>query len=199
MTEKQIKKIMLSIKRHRAALVAEKRKFGGFDDSGGRRYYISDLYLKIADYKGALTYKKWFDKNFPDDIGGPFLSLNWSVAFFELGQIMEAKIYTVDTAFQNVYFHGLILDKVVDRIDMYENGFETLDYAKSCIKDCNKLLTKPYLDWLSNFIDSDEYKVTVNKYIALSKLLKDENNRNKRIILLDHIRDLKTLNKNKLK
>jgi len=58
MTEKQIEKIKLSIKKHRTALTAEKRKFGGFDDSAGRRYYISDLFLRIADYKGAITYKK---------------------------------------------------------------------------------------------------------------------------------------------
>ena len=80
MTEKQIEKIKLSIKKHRTALTAEKRLYGGFDDSAGRRYYISDLYMRIADFKGAITYKKWFDKNFPDDIGGPLLSLNWSIA-----------------------------------------------------------------------------------------------------------------------
>lgn len=65
MTEKQIEKIRLSIKKHRAALTAEKRIYGEFDDSQGRRYYISDLYMKLGDYKGAITYKKWFDKKFP--------------------------------------------------------------------------------------------------------------------------------------
>ena len=57
MTDKQIEKIKLSIKKHRAALTAEKRLYGGFDDSAGRRYYISDLYMKIADYKGVEVEK----------------------------------------------------------------------------------------------------------------------------------------------
>jgi hypothetical protein len=197
MTEKQIEKIRLSIKKHRAALTAEKRKFGGFDDSGGRRYYISDLYMRIADYKGAITYKKWFDKNFPDDIGGPLLSLNWSIAYFELGKIADTEVYTIDTAFQNIYLHGLLLDRDVSRIDMYEHGYDMLEFAKSMIKDCKKVSTKPYLDWLSTFIDTDEYKEPINKYIALNKLLKDENNRDKRIELLDHIRDLENINKNR--
>lgn len=195
MTEKQIEKIKLSIKKHRTALTAEKRLYGGFDDSAGRRYYISDLYMRIADFKGAITYKKWFDKNFPDDIGGPLLSLNWSIAYFGLGQISEAKIYSIDTAFQNVYLHGLLLDREVIRIDMYEYGYDMLEFAKSMIKDCKKVLSQPYLDWLTIFMDTDEYKEPINRFIALNKLLKDENNREKRSELIDHISELGKINK----
>jgi len=197
MTEKQIEKIKLSIKKNRTALTAEKRKFGGFDDSAGRRYYISDLFLRIADYKGAITYKKWFDKNFPDDIGGPILSLNWSIAFYGLGQIEDTEIYTIDTAIQNIYLHGLLLDRKLNRIDMYEHGYDMLEFAKSLIKDCKKVVTKDYLDWLLKFVDTDDYKDPVNKFIALNKLLKDENNIDKRIELLDHIRRLMKNNKNR--
>jgi hypothetical protein len=197
MTEKQIEKIRLSIKKHRAALTAEKRKFGGFDDSRGRRYYISDLYMQISDYKGAITYKKWFDKNFPDDIGSPLLSLSWSVAYFELGKIIDSKVYTIDTAFQNIYIHGLLFEDEISSIDMYEHGYNMLEYAKSLIEDCKKVTTKTYLDWLSIFMESDEYKESVNKFIALNKLLKDEDNYNKRAEILNHIRNLETENKNR--
>jgi hypothetical protein len=197
MTDKQIDKIRLSIKKHRAALTAEKRLYGGFDDSAGRRYYISDLYMQIADYKGAITYKKWFDKNFPDDIGGPLLSLNWSIAYHGIGLIEETKIFTIDTAFQNIYLHGLLLDREVTRIDMYEHGYDMLEFANSMIKDCKKVSTKPYLDWLAKFIDTDEYKEPINKFIALNKLLKDENNPDSRVDLLDHIRVLENMNKKK--
>ena len=185
----------MSIKKHRAALIAEKRKFGGFDDSGGRRYYISDLYMQIADYKGVITYKKWFDKNFPDDIGGPLLSLNWSIAYYGLEQIHYTKIYTIDTAFQNVYLHGLLLDREVNRIDMYEHGYDMLEFAKSMIKDCKKVSRKTYLVWLTIFIYTEEYKEPINRHIALNKLLKDEQNQGKRIELLNHIRNLEKTNK----
>lgn len=196
MTDKQIEKIRLAIRMNRAALTAEKRKLGGFDDSVGRRYYISDLYMRISDYKGAITYKKWFDKNFPDDIGGPLLSINWSIAYFELGQLTDTKIYTIDTAFHNVYLHGLLLDRVISRIDMYENGYDTLEFAKSMVKDCKKVITRPYLDWLKAFIDTDEYKNPVNKYIALNKLLKDEHNFEKRSVLVGYMSELENMNKN---
>jgi hypothetical protein len=191
MTEKQIEKVRLSIKTHRAALAAEKRKFGGFDDSAGRRYYISDLYIKISDYKGAITYKKWFDKNFPDDSGGPLLSLNWAIAYYSLGQITESKIYTIDTAFKNLYLHGFILDNKVDKIDVYEPEYDMYGFAKSLTEHCKKVVTQPYYDWLSAFINSDEYKEPLKKYISLHKQLKDENNTNKRGRLLDQIKDLK--------
>jgi len=199
MTEKQIEKIKLAIKKNRAALSAEKRKFGGFFDNSGRRYYISDLYIKIADYKGAITYKKWFDKNFPDDIGSSLLSLNWSIAYFELGKIAEAKIYTIDTAFQNIYLHDLLIGKEVKRIGMYEHGHDMLDVAKSIIKDYKKIVTQTYLEWLTVFMDTDEYKEPINKYIELSKLLKDENDKDKWIELLDQISELEDKNKNRKK
>lgn len=195
MTEKQIEKIRLSIKKNRAALTAEKRKFGGFDDSAGRRYYISDLYMRIPDYKGAITYKKWFDKNFPDDIGNPFLSLSWSIAYYEIGKITETKIYTIDTAFQNIYLHSLLFDRKVNRIDMYEHGYDMLEFAKSMIKDCKKTSTQNYLDWLKNFMVTEEYKEPINKFIALNKLLKDETNTDKRSELLDYISDVENKNR----
>jgi hypothetical protein len=167
MTEKQIEKIKITIKQHRAALLAEKKKFGGFDDSQGRRYFISDLYLRICDYKGAVTYKKWFDKNFPGDIGSPLLSLNWAIALHGLNQINETKKYTIDTAFQNVYLHRLLLDREANLIDMYDpHGQELLDRTRTWIVDCKKVVSKPYMDWLSEFIDSDEYNKQINKFIG---------------------------------
>jgi len=195
MTEKQIEKIRLSIKNHRSALTAEKRKFGGFDDNTGRRYYISDLYLRIADYSGVLTYKKWFDKNFPDDCGTPILSLNWAIAFYSCGQIENCKIYTLDTAFQNVYLHGLLLDREVKLIDMYDpNGNELLERTKSWIRDCKRIVTKPYKEWLSAYIDSNEYNEPINRFISLLILLANEIDDNNRILILNRIRDMEQLN-----
>ncbi len=195
MTEKQIEKVKLLIKQHRAILAAEKRKFGGFDDSAGRRYYIADLYMRIADYKGTIVYKKWFNHNFPDDIGGPLLSLYWSVAYFELGKITDAKIYTIDTAFQNIYFHKLLLDREIIRFDMYNYGCDMLEFAKSMVKEIKKVSTKKYIEWLATFIETDEYKEPINKLIEINKLLKDENNTNKRSKLFNQIRDLEIMNK----
>ncbi len=79
---------------------------------------------------------------------------------------------------------------------MYEHGYDMLEFAKSMTKDCKKICTQRYLDWLTTFMDTDEYKEPVNKFIGLNKLLKDENEKDKRIQLLDHIRALERMNKN---
>ncbi|MGQ1891483.1 hypothetical protein ACT29H_13665 [Thermophagus sp. OGC60D27] len=143
--------------------------------------------MKIADYKGVITYKKWFDKNFPDDIGSPFLSLIWAIAYFETGKMAEAKIYTIDMAFQNIYLPELLLDKEVNLIDMYDHGPNMLDFAKSLTDDGKKLLTNNYRDWMETFMHTDEYKKPVNKFIALNKLLKDETIDDQKYALRDEI------------
>lgn len=70
MTEKQAEKLQLKIKKIKAELAADKRRWGGFyDDSRGLRYLPPELYVKLQDWHGGLRYLKWFEKNFPDDIG----------------------------------------------------------------------------------------------------------------------------------
>jgi len=199
MTEKQIEKNRLLIKKYRAVLSSEKAKFGGFFDNNGIRYYVADLYMRTTDYKGVITYKKWFEKNFPDDIGSVVLSLSWSSAYYELGKETEAKIYAIDTAFQNVYLHQLLFNKEVSLFDMYEDQYNILEYAQSVVTKLKKRITTSYLSWLSSFIQSEEYTMPVNRFIALNKLLKDEHNSEKRGELLSHIRQLSVANKDRKK
>lgn len=192
MTEKQIERQKLLIKKHRSILVAEKRKYGGFDDSAGRRYYIADLYFKMADYNGVITYKKWFNKNFPDDIGSFVMSLGWAIAYYELGKINEGKIYTIDTAFQNTYLHGFILGDPIIPID--KNDPEVCYWYESAmefVKKSSKLIPKSYTEWLREFIETNEYKVPVQKYIELTAQLKLQKKSETRIKLLDQISELK--------
>ena len=55
MTPKQIEKVQIKIKKIRAALAAEKRMFGCYDDSRGMRYLPPHLFVKIQDYKEDLS------------------------------------------------------------------------------------------------------------------------------------------------
>ncbi|MDO1446330.1 tetratricopeptide repeat protein [Rhodocytophaga aerolata] len=186
MTEKQIQKVRDTIKKHKAALSLEKRKFGGYDDSYGRRYVIAELYLKIADYKGAATYFRWFEKNFPDDIGYPLFYLAWAVTLFERGKLEEAKIKTIQTNFLNTYLFDVILSNETHPIDKSETiGFESLSYAIEIKQDCDKVVSKDYLNWLAEFIQTEFYLSTMNRFISLRKLLQDENDIVQRRKLID--------------
>jgi len=72
MTPAQITRIQTKIIKLRKVLAEEQGRFGGYDDSAGGRFTILNLYVSIADYKGAAIYLRWFFKHFPDDSGFPF-------------------------------------------------------------------------------------------------------------------------------
>ena len=85
MTPKQSQRLIKKIADIKRALAAEKRKFGGYDDSRGLRYLPTRYYLQLADYKGGLAYTRWFAKTFPDDIGFPDFLFEWAVLLFKVG------------------------------------------------------------------------------------------------------------------
>ena len=94
-----------------------------------------------------------------------------------------------------MYLHGLLLDREVKLIDMYDpNGNELLERTKSWIRDCKRIVTKPYKEWLSAYIDSNEYNEPINRFISLLILLANEIDDNNRILILNRIRDMEQLN-----
>lgn len=62
MTPKQTQRLSKKIADIKRALAAEKRRFGGYDDSRGLRYLPTRYYIQLADYKGGLSYTRWFAK-----------------------------------------------------------------------------------------------------------------------------------------
>ena len=91
MTPKQIERLQNNIKRIRKEIYEEKKLYGGYHDGRGLRYIPFELYLKIQDYKGGLTYLRWFDKNFPDDNQMPEIILMASLICFKNNKINEAE------------------------------------------------------------------------------------------------------------
>jgi hypothetical protein len=175
MDEKQIERIKDNIKKYRARLASEKRRFGGYFDSGGIRYEIPELYLQLGDFKGALSYFIWFMREFPDDIGMPYFNLFWSCALYQNKRTSDATRLAYKTAFSNTYLLDLICNKEVSQIDKSElGGYERLSYAREIVDWCNELLTKDFKSWLCRLIETEEFKANLNIFISLQKLIKDE-------------------------
>lgn len=175
MTEKEAEKIREDIKKYRSRLTGEKRRFGGYFDDGGVRYIIPELYLVLKDYKGALTYYRWFLREFPDDIGFPALDLFWTLILFKNEKISEAIRSVYKTAFSNTYLLNLVCNEETFSIDKSESDWsETYNYALETIRDCNKFLTKDFRTWLCKFRENEEFKSNLNRFVSLRKLLKDE-------------------------
>jgi hypothetical protein len=175
MTEKQVEIIKAKIKSCRARLASEKRRFGGYFDNSGIRYQIPELYLRIGDYKGALTYFIWFAREFPGDTAFPFFNLFWSFTFFKNKREKDAVRLAYKTAFSNTYLINLICKRETNSIDKSESaGSENLDYAKEIAEWCDKLLTKDFRTWLCTLNETEEFRSNMNKFISIQKLIEDE-------------------------
>lgn len=160
MTPKQIEKVKNKIKKIRKEIYDEKRLWGGYHDGRGLRYIPFELYLKIQDFKGGLTYLRWFDKNFPNDNQMPEIMLMASLICFKNNRIIEAeKKATLAYSADNLILY-VFLDKQTTDKDK-ENSHWDLDAIKKFCADLKKQndLTD-FKNWLDKFMISE----TLNNY-----------------------------------
>ncbi len=111
MTPYQKQRIELKIKKIRSILAADKRKFGGYDDSRGLRYLPTSLYIKLQDYKGGLVYTRWFVKNIPDDAGFPDFFFEWTIILFKNSKIKDAERKATASFFRNTNIFDKFLEE----------------------------------------------------------------------------------------
>lgn len=174
MTPKQIERKQLKIKKIRAALAAEKRKLGCFDDSGGMRYIPPSLYIEVADFRGGLYYYRWFTKNFSDDYGSPKLWLEFAIIHFNSKKLKTAEQLIYRTIFCNVY----ALDKFFLRIPPPTPGqevnlFNPLTREIPVFWDAYMPGLEEFAEWLSALESSQHFKEIRKDYIQ-KKLALDE-------------------------
>jgi len=98
---KRTETIKRRIEEYENYLKAEKRKFGGYDDSGGIRYLIGPYYMLAGDLDGALKHYKWFTRIFHDDIGEPGQYLCWTLALYKSGDFKKAYLKFLQTLLMN--------------------------------------------------------------------------------------------------
>jgi hypothetical protein len=188
MTPKQIERIQSKIKQIRAALVAEKRKFGAYDDSRGLRYLPLEYYIKLQDYRGGLTYTRWFQKNFPDDIGFPDFLFEWIIILFKIGKIEDAEKMAFKTYFSNTYLFDKFFNRPIVQIDKYESSnWESPDILQHFIYSSSNEDLLDFCNWLKAFEETDRFKKIVDRFLEIQKALKHENSTVKRRQLLNEI------------
>ena len=192
MTPKQIERVQTKIKKIRAALAAEKRKFGGFFDSRGLRYMPPQLFIKIQDYKGGLVYLRWFQKNFPDDIGFPDFLFEWILILFKNGKLKDAELKAIETYFSNSYLYDKYFGREIIPIKKYEysnmTGSEFVQYFNY---SSTQIELNDFTEWLLNFEKSERFQTIKEKYIAINKRLLIEEDYETRKYLLMQIDQLK--------
>lgn len=176
MTPKTAERIVNKIKKIKAALAADKKRWGGnYDDSQGLRYAPLPLYIKLKDFKGGLRYLNWFTKNFPDDVGYPNFLFEWTFILFQCNKLMEAEKKLHLTHFSNIY----LLDKFLGKafLDLDENDssnwdFESLKEHFHYNKNEEEFIG--FANWISEKLQSKLFLDKVNRFAEIKALLLTE-------------------------
>ena len=192
MTEKQTDRVKTKIKRIRGILAAEKRQYGGYDDTRGLRYIPPGLYIKMEDYSGGLTYLRWFKKNFPDDAGFPDFLFEWTIILFMTNKLKEAERKAMETFCSNTYIFDKFFGKPIIPVKKFESsnvdspGFtQYLEYSS----DQPGLMA--FAEWLSNSINGEKFKNFSSKFITINKRLLTEEDQETRGYLFKQIEQMK--------
>ncbi len=193
MTEKQQERIQTKIKKIKAALAADKKRWGGFyDDSGGLRYAPPRLYIQLGDFSGGLRYMNWFNKNFPDDAGYPDFLFEWTIILFKTNRKKEAEKKAFETFFANMYLFDKFFDKEIIPLDIHHNtNLTTPEFVKNSFTytHTQSNLTD-FTEWLSNFLNSEKFIQKSSKVIEIEKILKNEPAGEKRSRLVTEVYQL---------
>lgn len=181
MTPKQIERLRAKISHIKRTLAAEKRKFGCYDDSRGLRYLPAKYFVQLQDYKGGMTYLRWFNKNFPDDSGFPDFLFEWTLILFKCDKTKEAAKKAFETFCANTYLFDKFFGRPVIAVDKWEGsnlqvpGFtEYFDYSSE-----QPELTD-FSEWLQKLISANDFKSRCDKYVHIQKRLRTESDREAR-------------------
>jgi hypothetical protein len=178
MTPKQQERIINNIKKIKAALAADKKRWGGFyDDSRGLRYIPPQLYIELSDFTGGLRYLNWFNKNFPDDSGYPDFLFEWTIILFKTGRLKEAEKKAFETFCRNTYLFDKYFGRQVSNIEKWEgSNLETEDFAENQFYYTNKHGNlADFSEWLDKYIATEKFTLLSIKYLEIQKRLKTEN------------------------
>ena len=167
MTPKQIEKAKAQIVAIRKTIAAEKRQWGGYHDGRGLRYAPPQYYVKISDFKGAMTYFRWFQKNFEDDCGTPYFLFEWCITLFKNGKFKEAEKKAVETFMSNTYlidrFFGKPFHALLDKSPC--SAWQKEQLIRYAPYSTEQVALKDFTDWLAQFVQSDKYQTITAAFI----------------------------------
>lgn len=191
MTPKQRERIQTKIKKIRFALTEEKRIYGGYHDGSGLRYATLELYIKIQDYKGGLNFTRWFDKNFPDDIGNPIFLFEWTIILFKNNKIKDAESKAIITYFSNSYLFDKFFDRPIIPIEKYEySNLNIPEFTEYLTYTKNNTYLIDFADWLADFEKTDRFEKIKIKFLEITKRLKTETDAETRSFLRRQLNQL---------
>lgn len=191
LTVKKQERIRKKIKKIRDYLAYERKTFGGYDDSGGSRYVPPGLFIEIEDYKSALTYLRWFWKNFPDDCAYANFHLECAIIYFMNAKLREAENMIIKSVLSNIHsvncFFGLPPVEISEHL---KKIWEFQYRSENIIYHNTEDRFVAFSEWLTDFKNKSTYSHLINELISLRTALEAENNVLKRGIYIAQINNL---------
>ena len=149
-----------------------KREYGGFHDSNGSRYYLFYLCFLLGDNRRSSEYLRWYEKNFPDDIGEPVQLLCWALIVHRMGKNAEKRL--AEAMLSNIYLIPVILGDKIAKVDMWHSSNyeapEYLDYFPDRIK---AEITSEDKKWIESCYISDKFQGLLKRHIDINNQLKN--------------------------
>jgi hypothetical protein len=169
MTPAQITRIQTKIIKLRKILAAERAKFGGYDDSAGRRYTILNLYVSVADYKGAFVYLRWFFKNFQDDSGFPFFWVEACMTYFYNKKLDQVRSMAFNAFVSNPFIWEVFFTGTATKIEGIESrsNWEGLELALQLPYRANQEQYVDFSSWLQDCLVEPKMQELIQTYFDL--------------------------------
>jgi len=166
--------------------------FGCIRDGSGARYLLGPFYLALGDLLGALGSFRWFEEEFPDDIGEPFHYLCWTLALYRAGDVAAATLKLRQTMLSNLclipHLLGIEQEELPFRLSL---NFERSDWVLEGDSAMLVLWDAPALQWARETYQSRESRRVRDHYIHICTMLEGERPGPTRSQLVDECFDLK--------
>ncbi len=178
-----------TITRIRTSLSSFKREYGFIHDEAGDRYYLAYLYFLLDDNRRSSEYMRWFNREFPDDIGEPFQLLCMALMMHRMGK--DGFSMLGRTMCSNIYLLPFILDEKPEQVDMwYGYSFEKPVYLDEIPKVIVNAITDDDRQWLNEVYHSDKLQTALHRLIEINKELLSECQGVRRSVLVTELSNL---------
>ena len=188
MTPKQADRLRRHITAIRRSLAAEKRKFGGYDDSRGLRYLPTRSYVQLADFAGGLTYLRWFWRNFPTDVGFADFLFEATIILFKQGKLQEARQQATATFRADRQLLARFLGQPAPPAEAWENApLAAESYTRYFATLGSPATLLDVAEWVGELTSSEEFLASAQQFSDLRRQLHGEQDGEKRRHLLDQL------------
>ena len=113
------RRIRARLRSYERKLRTEKERYGFYRDGAGKRYQVGPHYMLLADNEGALGAFRWFEKEFPDDVGEPGHLLCWTLALHRAGNEIGAAKRLRKTMLNNLYLVPRLLGSPIAELEIW--------------------------------------------------------------------------------